>query len=167
MVARRNRMPEVSHAPSQGMLSDAAGHPRRSQLAGLVLWVCGTILAGSACQNAVAAALSTKGNWRGRESIGLSQRRKERGRHHRHRHQRGLPGLRDSRGLAHPARQQTWGLDGPDSGTAAGPGPGGPRRHDRDCAVRPGTGQSEIVETDTRSGLASLHEVSEKRHFLR
>ena len=38
-------------------------HLSRSQLAGLVLWVCGTILAGSACQNAVAAALSTKGNW--------------------------------------------------------------------------------------------------------
>ena len=35
----------------------------RSQLVGLVLWVCGTIQAGSACQNAVAAALSTKGNW--------------------------------------------------------------------------------------------------------
>ena len=35
----------------------------RSQLVGLVLWVCGTIQAGSACQNAVAVALSTKGNW--------------------------------------------------------------------------------------------------------
>ena len=35
----------------------------QAQLAGLVLWVCGAILAGSACQNAVAAALSTKGNW--------------------------------------------------------------------------------------------------------
>ena len=32
-------------------------------MTGLVLWVCGTILAGSACQNAVAAALSTRGNW--------------------------------------------------------------------------------------------------------
>ena len=32
-------------------------------MTGLVLWVCGTILAGSACRNAVAAALSTRGNW--------------------------------------------------------------------------------------------------------
>ena len=38
-------------------------HLSRSQLAGLALWVCGTIRAGSACQNAVAAALSTRGNW--------------------------------------------------------------------------------------------------------
>ena len=38
-------------------------HLSRPQLTGLVLWVCGTILAGSACQNAVAAALSTRGNW--------------------------------------------------------------------------------------------------------
>ena len=74
--------------------------------------------------------------------LGLGPR-VERARHHRHRHQRGLPELRDSRGLAHPARQPS-------------------QKHDRDCAVRPGTGQSEIVETDTRSGLASLHEVSRK-----
>ena len=33
------------------------------QLAGLVLWVCGAILAGSACQNAVASALSPWGSW--------------------------------------------------------------------------------------------------------
>ena len=33
----------------------------RPQLTGLVLWVCGTIPAGSACRNA-AAALSTWGN---------------------------------------------------------------------------------------------------------
>ena len=33
------------------------------QLAGLVLWVCGAILAGSACQNAVASALSPWGRW--------------------------------------------------------------------------------------------------------
>ena len=38
-------------------------HLTQPQLTGLVLWVCGTILAGSACQNAVAAALSTRGNW--------------------------------------------------------------------------------------------------------
>ena len=33
------------------------------QLTGLALWVCGAIFAGSACQNAVASALSAKGNW--------------------------------------------------------------------------------------------------------
>ena len=39
--------------------------PRLSQpqLTGLVLWVCGAILAGSACQNAVASALSPWGRW--------------------------------------------------------------------------------------------------------
>ena len=35
-------------------------HLSRPQLTGLVLWVCGAILAGSACQNAVASA---RGNW--------------------------------------------------------------------------------------------------------
>ena len=38
-------------------------HLSQPQLAGLVLWVCGAILAGSACQNAVASALSIRGNW--------------------------------------------------------------------------------------------------------
>ena len=38
-------------------------HLSQPQLTGLALWVCGTILAGSACQNAVAAALSPWGNW--------------------------------------------------------------------------------------------------------
>ena len=184
-------------------------HLSRSQLAGLVLWVCGTILAGSACQNAVAAALSTKGNW-----DNLRQRLRE--------------WLYDGGDRARPCQTEldvslcfapllrwvlTWWcsdrlalavdptLKGDDTTAivisvvyrgcaipvawrilhANKPGawmdpivellqalaPGGPRRHDRDCAVRPGTGQSEIVETDTRSGLASLHEVSEKRHFLR
>ena len=37
-------------------------HLTQTQLTGLAWWVCGTILAGSACQNAVAAALSTRGN---------------------------------------------------------------------------------------------------------
>ena len=39
--------------------------PRLSQpqLTGLVLWVCGTILAGRAGQNDVAAALACWGNW--------------------------------------------------------------------------------------------------------
>ena len=35
-------------------------HLTQSQLTGLAWWVCGTILAGSACQNAVASALSTR-----------------------------------------------------------------------------------------------------------
>ena len=38
-------------------------HLSRPQLTGLVLWVCGAILAGSACQNAVASALSPWGAW--------------------------------------------------------------------------------------------------------
>ena len=38
-------------------------HLSQPQLAGLVLWVGGAILAGSACQNAVASALSPWGSW--------------------------------------------------------------------------------------------------------
>ena len=38
-------------------------HLSQPQLAGLVLWVCGAILAGSACQNAVASALSPWHSW--------------------------------------------------------------------------------------------------------
>ena len=38
-------------------------HLSQAQLTGLALWVCGAVLAGSACQNAVASALSAKGNW--------------------------------------------------------------------------------------------------------
>ena len=38
-------------------------HLSQPQLTGLARWVCGTILAGSACQNAVASALSPGGNW--------------------------------------------------------------------------------------------------------
>ena len=41
-------------------------HLSQPQLTGLVLWVCGAILAGSACQNAVASALSPWGKWNGR-----------------------------------------------------------------------------------------------------
>ena len=184
-------------------------HLTQTQLTGLAWWVCGTILAGSACQNAVASALSTRGNWNSLRQylrewlydggdrarpckaeldvslcfapllrwvlawwcsgrLGLAVDPTLKGDDTTaHRHQRGLPGLRDSRGLAHPARQPARGLDGPDSGTAAGLGPGSPQGNDRGGAVRPGLSQSEIVETDSRSGLASLHEVSEKRHFLR
>ena len=38
-------------------------HLSQPQLTGLAMWVFGAILAGSACQNAVASALSAKGNW--------------------------------------------------------------------------------------------------------
>ena len=38
-------------------------HLSRPQLTGLVLWVCGAILAGAAGQNAVASALSPWGSW--------------------------------------------------------------------------------------------------------
>ena len=38
-------------------------HLTQPQLTGLAWWVCGTILVGSACQNAAASALSTRGNW--------------------------------------------------------------------------------------------------------
>ena len=140
----------------------------QAQLAGLVLWVCGAILAGSACQNAVAAALSTKGNW-----YNLRQRLREwlyDGGDRASPCQTELDvslcfapllrwvlswwhsdrlalavdptlkgddttaivisvvyrGLRHSRGLAHPPRHPARVLDGPDSGTAAGTGSGGP-----------------------------------------
>ena len=75
----RNRTPEVSHAPSQRIppvkpegkcgyqmqqvIETHLPHLSQPQLTGLALWVCGAILAGSACQNAVASALSAKGNW--------------------------------------------------------------------------------------------------------
>ena len=38
-------------------------HLSQPQLTSLALWVCGAILAGSACQNAVASALSPWSNW--------------------------------------------------------------------------------------------------------
>ena len=38
-------------------------HLSQPQLTGLALWVCGAILAGSACQNAVASARSPWGSW--------------------------------------------------------------------------------------------------------
>ena len=41
-------------------------HLSQPQLAGLALWVCGAILAGSACQNAVVSALSSWGSWNSR-----------------------------------------------------------------------------------------------------
>ena len=47
----------------QQVIETHLSHLSGPQLTGLVLWVCGTIQAGSACQNAVASALSTRGNW--------------------------------------------------------------------------------------------------------
>ena len=51
-------------------------HLSRPQLTGLVLWVCGAVLAGSACQNAVASALSPWGRWNNlRQYLGTTRRR--------------------------------------------------------------------------------------------
>ena len=47
----------------QQMIETHLPHLTQAQLAKLVLWVCGAILAGSACQNAVASALSPWGAW--------------------------------------------------------------------------------------------------------
>ena len=188
-------------------------HLTQSQLTGLAWWVCGTILAGSACQNAVASALSTRGNWNnlrqylrewlydggdrarpcqteldvslcfapllrwvlawwcsGRLALAVD------------------PTLKGDdttaivisvvcRGWAIPA---AWRIRRANqSGAWMDPivellqalAPAVPREmtqgNDRGGAVRPGPGQSEIGETDTRSGVAPLHEVSEKRHLLR
>ena len=180
-------MPEVSHAPSQGNAIRCSRSLKRICLTSAGHnwpgWSCGCAglsLAGSACQNAVAAALSTKGNW-----DNLRQRLREwlydggdRARPCQTELDVSLcfapllrwvltwwcsdrlalavdPTLKGDdttaivisvvyRGCAIPVAwrilhaQQTWGQDGPDSGTAAGPGPGGPRRHDRDCAVATG-----------------------------
>ena len=176
-------------------------HLSRPQLTGLVLWVCGTILAGSACQNAVAAALSTWGNWNNMRQY-LREWLYDGGDRARPcrteldvslcfapllrwvlswwRSDRlalaidpTLKGkettaivisvvypwwLRDSGGVAHHARQQAGRMDGSDSRTAAGAGPGGPGRDEGDCAVRPGPDQSEIVGTDTRPEPAPGHD---------
>ena len=56
------RLPKECYQMQQ-VIETHLPHLSRSQMAGLVLWVCGTIRAGSAGQNAAAAALSTKGNW--------------------------------------------------------------------------------------------------------
>ena len=85
---------------------------------------------------------------------------------HRHRRQRGPPGLRHSRGLEHPPGHPARLLDGPHGGTASGTGASSSSGNDRDSAVGPGHSQSEVVETDTGSRVASPHEVSEKHHFL-
>ena len=48
---------------SQQIIETHLPHLSQPQLTGLALWVCGAILAGSACQNAVASALSPWGRW--------------------------------------------------------------------------------------------------------
>ena len=65
------RLPRESPWSSQGakgyqmqqVIETHLPHLSRPQLTGLVLWVCGAILAGSACQNAVVSALSPRGRW--------------------------------------------------------------------------------------------------------
>ena len=50
-------------------------HLSRPQSAGLALWVCGAILAGSACQNAVASALSPWRKWNNLRLLAAPDRR--------------------------------------------------------------------------------------------
>ena len=47
----------------QQMIETHLPHLTQAQLTGLAWWVCGAILAGSACQSAVASALSPWGSW--------------------------------------------------------------------------------------------------------
>ena len=56
------RLPKECYQTKQ-VIETHLPHLTRAQLTGLAWWVCGTILAGSACQNAVASALSTRGDW--------------------------------------------------------------------------------------------------------
>ena len=59
------RLPREAYQMQQ-MIETHLPHLSQAQLAGLALWVCGAILAGSAGQNAVASALSPWGNWNSR-----------------------------------------------------------------------------------------------------
>ena len=59
------RLPRECYQMQQ-TISAHLPHLSQPQLTGLALWVCGTILAGSACQNAVAAALACWGSWNSR-----------------------------------------------------------------------------------------------------
>ena len=205
------RLPEECYQMRQ-VIETHLPHLTQSQLTGLAWWVCGTILAGSACQNAVASALSTRGNWNN-----LRQYLRE--------------WLYDGGDRARPCKTELdvslcfapllqWVLAWWRSGhlaLAVDPTLKGDQttaivvsvvyrgcaipvawrilranqrgawmdpivellqelapavrqemtvRNDRDSAVRPGHSQSEVVETDTGSRVASLHEVSEKHHFL-
>ena len=56
------RLPRETYQVQQAVESHLP-HLSQPQLTGLALWVCGAILAGSACQNAVASALSPWRNW--------------------------------------------------------------------------------------------------------
>ena len=56
------RLPRECYQMQQ-MIETHLPHLTQPQLTGLALWVCGAILAGSACQNAVASALSPWGSW--------------------------------------------------------------------------------------------------------
>ena len=56
------RLPRESYQIQQAIETHLP-HLSQPQLTGLVLWVCGAILAGSACQNAVASALSPWRKW--------------------------------------------------------------------------------------------------------
>ena len=56
------RLPREGYQMQQ-MIETHLPNLTQAQLAGLVMWVCGAILAGSACQNAVASALSPWGRW--------------------------------------------------------------------------------------------------------
>ena len=56
------RLPRECYQVQQ-MIETHLPNLTQAQLSGLVLWVCGAILAGSACQNAVASALSPWGRW--------------------------------------------------------------------------------------------------------
>ena len=56
------RLPKETYQIQQ-MIGTHLPHLSQPQLTGLALWVCGAILAGSACQNAVASALSLWRKW--------------------------------------------------------------------------------------------------------
>ena len=59
------RLPRECYQVQQ-LIGTHLSHLTQPQLTGLALWVCGAILAGSACQNAVASALSPWGSWNSR-----------------------------------------------------------------------------------------------------
>ena len=59
------RLPRECYQTRQ-MIETHLPHLTQPQLTGLAWWVCGTIMAGRACQNAVAAVLSFWGNWNSR-----------------------------------------------------------------------------------------------------
>ena len=56
------RLPRECYQTQQ-VIETHLPHLSRPQLTGLVLWVCGAVLAGAAGQNAVASALSPWGSW--------------------------------------------------------------------------------------------------------